>query len=433
MNVRTRALFVLFIITVVFAGGVVVFAQDSQDVQQRRAELEAQLDDLEQEIERQRKIVEDKRQERQSLERDVAILDAQIRKSELSIRARNLEINRLSGEIGDKQHTIESLTEELAREKQSLAQLIRKRNEMDAYSLVEVMLSNQNLSEFFADLDSFSEIEEGLHRSFEQIRNTKANTEVQKASLEEKRQQEQELRQIQVLEKQQVEEKKAEKQEILAATRGEERVYQQILDHKQKTAAEIRAELFTLRGSAAIPFGEALDYAQIASEETGVRPALILGIIAQESRMGEFIGTGNWKEDMHPTRDQPVFEQITAELGLDPDQMPVSAKPWYGWGGAMGPAQFIPSTWVLYKDQVARLTGNNPPNPWNPEDAFMASAILLRDNGAAAGTYGAERLAALRYFAGWANADNPSYAFYGDGVMDLAEKYQQQINVLNQS
>jgi len=111
--------------------------------------------------------------------------------------------------------------------------------------------------------------------------------------------------------------------------------------------------------------------------------------------------------------------------------MPVSKKPWYGYGGAMGPAQFIPSTWVLYEKRIATATGHNPPNPWDPFDAFMAAGILLKDNGANKGTASAERLAALRYLAGWTNATKKAYAFYGDDVMDLASKYQAQINILS--
>jgi hypothetical protein len=60
----------------------------------------------------------------------------------------------------------------------------------------------------------------------------------------------------------------------------------------------------------------------------------------------------------------------------------------------------------------------------------MASADLLNDNGASAGGYNAERLAALRYFAGWANATKPAYAFYGDDVMGFAIEYQELIDIL---
>ena len=54
----------------------------------------------------------------------------------------------------------------------------------------------------------------------------------------------------------------------------------------------------------------------------------------------------------------------------------------------------------------------------------------MADNGADAGARVAERLAALRYFAGWNNAKKAAYAFYGDDVMDFAEECQKDINIL---
>ena len=248
--------------------------------------------------------------------------------------------------------------------------------------------------------------------------------------LEEKQLDEVELRAIQELEKKKIEQRETEKKQILKVTKGQETLYQQVLKNQEKTAAQIRTELFTLRGSAAIPFGTALDYANVVSKQTGVRAAFILAVIAEESNLGANVGTGTWRVDMHNPRDTVPFLQITARLGLDPDKMPVSKKPWYGWGGAMGPAQFIPSTWVLYEEEIGRLTGHNPPSPWDPTDAFMAAGVLLRDGGAAKGTLAAERRSALCYFAGCRNANKASYAFYGDEVMELAAKYQRQIDIL---
>jgi len=96
----------------------------------------------------------------------------------------------------------------------------------------------------------------------------------------------------------------------------------------------------------------------------------------------------------------------------------------------MGPAQFIPSTWKQYADRIAQVTGQTPANPWDPRTATFAAAILMDDNGASAQTPAAERLAALRYLAGWKNASKSAYAFYGNEVMSLAAKFQQQIDIL---
>jgi len=410
---------------------VAVFAQDpGSAVASRRAELEQQLSLLEAQIKQQEQILNTQQEKSVSLERDVAIITAQITKAKLSIKARDLSIQKLSQEIGVKNNTISALDAKLSREKDSLAQLLRKTNEIDNFSLPEVIFSKDNLSSFFEDLDSFASIKASLQTSFQEIGDTKDQTTLEKNNLEDKRSEETALRQIQDLEKKKLESQELVKKKILKESRGVEAIYQQVLKNTALSAAQIRAELFTLQGSASIPFEKAYDLAVKAGKRTGVRPALILGIIAEESNLGENVGTGNWRIDMKAPRDTVPFLDITKRLGLDPDKMPVSKKPWYGYGGAMGPAQFIPSTWVLYEDRIARETGHNPPNPWDPEDAFMAAAILMMDNGADKQTYAAERLAALRYLAGWANASKKAYAFYGDDVMELAAKYQKQINIL---
>jgi hypothetical protein len=428
----TAVLVVLFAITLL--GSAQVRAQVSgNDVEERRAELQRELDELEREIVGQQVLLDDKARERASLERDIAILDASIKKAQLDIRARTISITQLSDDIYDKELTIGGLNSKLDREKESLAQLIRRTNVIDDLSMVELVLSNRDFSEIFEELDTYNTLRVALQGSFITIETTKTFTEEQKIVLEGKKEEESAHRTILQLQKNKIEDQEDQKEHILRVTKGEEKAYQLIIDEKQKSAAEIRTELFTLRGSDAIPFEEALDHANEASRLTGIRPALVLGVIAEESNLGANVGTGNWLSDMHPTRDRPVFADITKRLGLDPNRMPVSKKPWYGWGGAMGPAQFIPSTWVLYEDRVAKITGQSPANPWDPRTAFIASALLLEDNGGSIGSYTAERLAALRYFAGWGNANKPAYAFYGDEVMALATKYQGLIDILEKS
>ena len=70
-------------------------------------------------------------------------------------------------------------------------------------------------------------------------------------------------------------------------------------------------------------------------------------------------------------------------------------------------------------------------NPFNKQDAFMASALLLRDNGATGG-YTSDRLAALRYYAGWGGATRPENQFYGDQVMTRKTRLVEEIRTLQE-
>ncbi len=441
-------------------------AIDSKAIAKRRAQLEKDLAHLESLIEQQQKLLDSKKGERVSLERDLEIINAEIKKSRAVIEAQKLEISKLENEIFDKNKTILELEEKIGREKESLASLIRRTAEIDDHSLVELVFSGKSFSEFFEEFDEFHEVKKALEKSFRELeylrdKNIKA-TEV----LNSRKAEEEELQELQKLQKARLEKQENQKVHVLHVTKGEEDRYQKLISANKKTAAQIRSELFELRGSAAINLGDAIQFATFAGSKTGIRPALILGVLKQETRLGEFLGNGVWTRDMHPTRDRPLFKVITDTLGLDPDRMPVSAKPGYGWGGAMGPAQFIPSTWSCYGGYINTKTGDcnnrarkydwdtfwagpwkydakfdrlravrgkqSPSNPWDNQDAFIAAAILMKDNGADAGTLYAERLAALRYFAGWSNATNPAYAFYGDGVMEHTAYFQKQIDTLKE-
>lgn len=421
---------ILFAILVV-CPSTIARAQTSDDVVARRAALQQELTALEAEIDKQRALLDDLRGRSVSLERDIGILNASIKQSQLSIRARDIAIANLNRDIGGKEKTIGELSDKIGRAQLSLSQLVRKTARLQSESLPELLLSDGRLANLLTEMGSFASVEESLSETLSGVRVVKKDVETEKQGLEDRRAEETDLRIAQERERKRLEEQTAEKSRILKLSKGIEANYQSVISSKEYSAAKIRSELFILRDSAAIPFEKALALAQTAQARTGVRAAFLLGIIAEESNLGENVGKGTWRIDMKAPRDTEPFFDITRRLGLDPDQMPVSKKAWYGYGGAMGPAQFIPSTWILYEDKVAAATGHNPPNPWDAGDALMAAALYLKDSGAAKGTASAERTAAICYLAGCANAKKKAYAFYGDDVAELAAKYQKQIDILS--
>jgi peptidoglycan hydrolase CwlO-like protein len=389
-----------------------------------------------------------------SLKTDISLLTQKITQSKLKIQAHLKAISRLNQNITEKNKTLAALDAKTAREKDSLAQIMRKTKYLEDYTVLDFALQSKSLSSFFEDTDSFSTLNRALNQSFEDIRVTKAELEAVKNELLEAKDEETEKKLAQELEKKKVESNQKEKNTLLQITKNQESEYKKVLAAREKEASTIRAKLFDLRDTASISFGQAYDLAVAASNGTGVRPALILAILMQESSLGVNVGacylndlqTGDGvsikngtikPRTMSPSRDVPVFTSLLSRLGRPMEKTPVSCWiPMYskgspvGWGGAMGPSQFIPSTWKLFEDRIERITGSNIADPWNPKDAITATALYLADLGAVTGNESSERNAACKYYSGRSCSSLSAAANYGNSVMRKIVSVQSDIDKL---
>jgi membrane-bound lytic murein transglycosylase B len=95
-----------------------------------------------------------------------------------------------------------------------------------------------------------------------------------------------------------------------------------------------------------------------------------------------------------------------------------------GWGGAMGPAQFIPSTWQLFADRLKTILGYEA-NPWSAQDAFMASGMYLSDLGGVGASQSAQNRAACKYY-----GSGGSSCSYSRSVEKLKNTIQANIDLL---
>lgn len=430
---------------VLLAGAVLpqtLFAQSLSD--SRRAELQAQLDQLEKDIAANQATVDSLAAQGKSLSNEVKTLNAQIKKSQLQVQATQVAIKSLDSSISVHQKTIGILTSHLDAEKQSLAQILRKTNEIDQYSVVEIAFSQGDFSSMLGDLDSYVSLKKSLGASYEKITGTKLQAMVEKTALEDKREQQQKVAQAQLIAKQLVQDQQKAKQDLLTQTKGQESAYKQVVAAKQKSAAQIRSELFAVAGGGgAIPLPTAIGYAKTASKITGVRPAFILAILKQETNLGANtgrcyvtdlatgFGTGNAAAAtgvMKAPRDTVPFKNIMDALGRDWSKTLVSCPQGTGYGGAMGPTQFIPSTWMLYQGRIKSALGVAATDPWNNLHAIVATGLYLQDVGAAGGDSSTEHTAAAKYYAGsgWASYGQS----YADSVMNYAAQFQSDIDTL---
>lgn len=429
---------------ILISGSTKLYAET--DVNAREVELRAELKKIEAEQAALQKSLDAQKGQTATIQRDVNVLTAQIKQAELNIKKKKLEIEGLSKEIRLKDDTVAQLNEKVKRSQDALMELVKKTNDQDNYSLPEILLGSENLSDFFVDLDSYNALQKQLEGLFQEIRALKGETEAEKLTLEQKQKAELDKKKSIEVSKETVANKKNEQNTLLNVSKQNEAGYQKILKEKQAKAVTIRAALFQLRDSGGVQFGDAVKYAQEASKNTGVRAAFILAILKQESNIGQNVGSciitdlesgqtqssnsGNtFSNGIHPVRDLPILKTILDKLGKDPLTTKVSCPQSVGYGGAMGPSQFIPSTWSGYVSSLQEIFGVYP-NPWNPEHAITATGLFVKDLGAAVGGYSAEFEAAGRYYAGG------NWQLYGKGyatsVISHATEIQKQIDLLKE-
>lgn len=414
-------------------------APNPQAQQDQKTQLEQQLQQIENQISQYQQQLTGIQSQKKSLQRKISSLGIEKASLNLKIQETNLSILGLDAQIQQTQDGIDLDNKKISALKNQMTGILKQLYTLEQVSTVEILLSNNNFSDFFDQLNNYESVDANLAAVVAQVKVQTADLQQKQSLASAQQTQQKNMLAIQGIQSQALSEKTSEQNTLLRQTKGQESNYQALLQDNQKQAAAIRSRIYELFGTnGQVTFGQAADIAKLTSQQTGVSAAFLLAILTQESNLGKNVGTCNrpgdppaksWKNVMKPDRDQQPFVEITKELGLNPDTTPVSCPMFrhgrqFGWGGAMGPAQFIPSTWMGYKDQISAITGHLA-DPWNIKDAFLAAAIKLKADGAGAAS--GEWDAAMRYFSG---STNVRYRFYGDNVMALTNRYQADINNL---
>ena len=393
-----------------------------------RAALEKQLLDLESQIADYEQTISKLKLEGKTLQSEIDRLNAKVAQANLKIKALNIELSKLDREIVAKQGEIKVTEGKIGLNRDALTRSLQTVYENGNTGLMEVLLRHNQLSDFFGDLNSLIDVQDSLVVTIDRIKTLRQDLVDEKEVLALKRNDAAALKVYQDAQRAAIQGTKAEKANLLTVTKGKESNYKKILQETKKTAAEIRSRIFQLLGGGELTFEQAYQFAKLAEGATGVRAALILAVLDRESKLGENVGRCSYKTAMHPTRDIPTFLELLAELKISPDSVTVSCANQDGaYGGAMGPAQFIPSTWKIYQGAIAAVTGNNPPSPWRHADAFVATGLYLKDAGATTN----EKTAAARYYCGSRWNRYVCLNVYGAAVVRKAADFEDDIATLN--
>lgn len=415
------AFFVLMIVSsLAFA------AQDGKDTQ--KEELKNRIENLRAQIGNYQDEIYKMGQMEESIQNEVEILDRDTKKIELQIQETQLVIESLSIEISEKEGQIDAMEKEITAKEKILSQFMQEIYERGQASTIEIILGNQKFTDYFSVIDNLETYEDKTKDAYDQLVFLKAGLKSERNILVGKREEQYNLQMVQKDQEHSLEEERQLKDSMLSQASSEKQLLSQKMD-------KLQAELNMLQSlGEPIAIEEAVRAAKYASGLANVAPEFLLGVLRVESGLGTNVGGGRYKTDMNPAQ-WDTFKKICSELGIDPDKTPVSRRACYnsgsgdgcgGWGGAMGPAQFLPSTWMGYKSKVEKLTGEAPANPWDIKDSLAAMGLKLAAvDGVTSGNRKAWAKAAGMYLAG-ANWEN--YSWYSDRVLRYADEFRKMMN-----
>jgi len=380
---------------------------DLADKQNEIAELEKKIKELQSQ--------NDTAQHEASLiNAQVSRLQASLQKAQLELQNTQSDIAATKTEQANNEDSIESLQRQIEDTKSRLRYLVRELYARERQPLIKIFFTNLSMSQVLAERSAYHELQKNTSAVIKELKDKSEELEKRQSDLEQQAIDLVKLQQIQAAQQVDISTQKSEQENFLVSKKAEQANYQRLLADAKKAREEIEQDIFTIQSSGTkveVKLNDAFAAASYASELTGVRAALILGVIKTESNLGQNVGSGQFPDNML-TSQHDAFLKITSDLGLDPYTAPISRG-----GGAMGPGQFMPNTWLWIEPRVASLMKKSKANPYELGDAIVATAIYLADRG---GTDpNREREAVGRYISpNW-----QKFSWYIDRVLAVAAEY----------
>lgn len=218
-------------------------AQTVEELQAQIADRESRLSEIEEEIAEYEAALQEVGAERSTLEAAIQSLElerrkitADIRYTEGLINNTDLEINKLTMEINQTLRDIEQ-------NRGAIAEIIRSINESDDETMVEILLNNQQLSDFWTQLEDLDTIRNAVAEQVDELRELQANLESSRASESARREDLVDLKDQYSDQQAVLVNNKAEKDELLTATKNEETEYQRLLREKKTARDQLLAEV----------------------------------------------------------------------------------------------------------------------------------------------------------------------------------------------
>ncbi|MEY2986015.1 MAG: hypothetical protein RJB24_244 [Candidatus Parcubacteria bacterium] len=408
------------------------------------SKLEETRKNLDQELVKIKDLTETKKEadiQVRTLAKEIDTLDNEINSAQKNLDITNKDIELIKAELSETRSYIAILEQTIIAQKALIKEYISSLYVQKDVSLFEVVLSQNQLSDLLGSVQKTGVMQDSITESITLITAKEKEIVAEKQHLFDKEEELMALKQSQEQQKSLLEQTQEDKETLLAQTKGQQSEYEALLKESFATKQNLLNSIRVLNGADGRPGAISLEEAYALAVRNAarfgnkIRPEYMVGILKVESGLGANVGRSFYKDSLSGCATRPgnntkinyqkeeeTFERIIRDLGL-PLTQPVSGCPFpnypRGTGGAMGPAQFMPTTWAGYETRLRQLKGG-PVSPWNIEDAMLAMGLKLlgKSEQSIAGNEELERRAALCYLGGC----NVKNMWYADKILNEAAR-----------
>ncbi len=247
MQIKKNSLIALIII--IFVGLYNPFISFASKVDELKSQIEERnksIADLEQEIAGYQKELEKVGEQKKTLSNEIYSLNLDNKKLstdinlvDKKIESTSLEIEQLALDIGNKD-------EKVKQNMIALGETIRLMNEYDSNSLVEVVLSNYDISGIWKNVEDIQKFQIGVKENTNNLLSLKNELEENKKQSDSKKQELVGYRSELSDKKEIIESNKVQKNQLLALTSNQEADYKKMLQEKQALMESFQQEINTL-------------------------------------------------------------------------------------------------------------------------------------------------------------------------------------------
>lgn len=258
------------------------------DIKKQIADRERELKELEQKSTQYKTSISDAQKQQKTLKSKITDLNSQLSYLENQIDITATKIDQTSLFIKKLKLEIEDQEKKLKLKKVYIASAIQTINDFDNTAMLELIISNPNLSDFFGQAQYIETLQTDIQKDLDYIQLLKSKLEDRKGDQETKEDELQDLKGDLSAKKQITDSQKSEKENLLKQTKNNESNYQKLLKETNKKIADTQKEIYDFEDKLRL----AIDLNSIPAPRKGLLAMPANGYISQGYGMTSYAKSG---------------------------------------------------------------------------------------------------------------------------------------------